>query len=460
MRYSHSVAWIFPLLAFATPIEVVEIHRNYYKLSSHADFLKADHESVKIQAHSLRKRGIHMTLHDAEPFKVITDNNAKVHTLPIYGHTGPSTSSKFASLLTNATVPVSGLRDQIFVVPITVGGQQFHTIIDTGSADTWLAGPSFSCRPPANAPANMRDCGFGPSFNPVKSTTYKPSTAEFWIQYGAESLNGIRATEKVSLGGLTSQDQTIAIINSGFWRGDGKSSGLLGLALPGASASLGLPGTPMTPLFSSLVRAGKTAPIFSLALGRGKETGEMALGGPANAKTDGKWAKSPMQYITFEKNPAEPVAGKGDAKIRPSEDFRMYRFTVSGFNVQGASLGSRRAQLAVDSGTAHSILPTDVSNAINKLWRPAARKDRALGWVVPCNAKFPGGFGIKVGGVELTVDAADMVIPGEKEGAPCMSAVQEMSWPGGGLLGSSFLKGVVAVFDIGGAELRFAKRLR
>src|ERR1700710_2776120 len=132
MLSKRFVAGIIPVLVLSTPVEI-EVHRKYDKLMSHADFLKADHEHVKIHARNLEKRGIQMSLHDAQPFQVTsTSATTETHTLPVYARTGPSTSTKYASLLVNSTAPIIGLREQIFVVPVSVGGQSLHAILDTG----------------------------------------------------------------------------------------------------------------------------------------------------------------------------------------------------------------------------------------------------------------------------------------------------------------------------------------
>jgi len=456
MLFTCFQLWILPCLTVANTIGAVLSNSRVDDVESanHAAFLAADREHIRLYSKNLRKRGIKITLHDAQPFTAASLATAQAYTLPLYPHTRRSTDS--LALLTS-------LNEQNFLVPLTVGSQKFLTILDTGSADTWLAGPTFACNAAASTP--NKDCGFGPRFNPAKSTSYKTSTVKFSITYGAESLRGMRATERVELAGLVSPNQSIAVVESGYWRGDGKSSGLLGLAFPSTSAMWNPlnkgANEAVSPVFTSLVRSGSIAPVFSISLGRGSETGQLTMGGAPAAKTDGRWAKSPMQYLSFERDPPEAVVGQEHAKAKAGQDFGHYRITVSGFSVLGApNLSSRRAQLAVDSGTAHSILPVDVTAAINKRFKPSAKKDRTWGWTVPCNAKMEGGFGIKIGDFELKVDEKDVIIPPENPGMPCLSAVQEMSWPGGGLLGSSFLKGNVAVFDVGAAEMRFAKRVR
>ena len=267
-------------------------------------------------------------------------------------------------------------------------------------------------------------------------------------------------TETMTLAGITVKDQKFALINTARWRGDGSSSGLIGLAFPGGSATMAILGggnSDYSPIFTTMYKKGLVAPYFSLALNRQKEApGVLALGGLPEApiKYNNTWAKSPMQYLTFDnKDPLKKPYG--------DFDYRLYRLSIDGFAIGSAPVNTKKTQVSVDSGTAAMLLPTDIAKAFNAQWSPPATLDRNAGWVVPCNAKAPK-FGVKIGGVMLWVDSEDLMTPHEP-GVPgnlCTSAVQSASFPGSGMLGSTFLKSVVAVFDVGGAELRFASRIR
>lgn len=60
-------------------------------------------------------------------------------------------------------------------------------------------------------------------------------------------------------------------------------------------------------------------------------------------------------------------------------------------------------------------------------------------------------------GTELFINVADMTIDGGFGGNICLSGIQD---DGGsfGILGDVFLKNVLAVYDIGASEMRFAAR--
>ena len=58
-------------------------------------------------------------------------------------------------------VPLHNFQDAQYYGPISVGGQQFQVIFDTGSSNLWV---------PAQ---NCSSCGSHPKYEPIKSSTYK-----------------------------------------------------------------------------------------------------------------------------------------------------------------------------------------------------------------------------------------------------------------------------------------------
>lgn len=385
------------------------------------------------------------------------------NTLPLYISSGIGLSQRYVQLLNAAEADIGNgtiknYIDQVYLTPITIGSQEFLSLIDTGSSDTWVVESGLVCTMPKTAANAAGECGFGPAYK--RSSTFSASGNEkFSISYSSESASGVMGTETMTLGGITVKDQKFALINSARWRGDGSSSGLIGLAFPSNSATWPLMGEKKdySPIFTTMYKEGLVAPYFSLALNRQKEgPGALALGGLPGApiKYNNTWAKSPMQYLTF---------GDDDPTKKPygDDDYRLYRLSIDGFSIGSSSVNTKKVRASVDSGTAAMLLPTDSAKAFNSQWQPAATYNRSTGWVVPCNAKAPK-FGVKIGGVMLWIDSEDLMTPHEPgmPGNLCASAVQQSSFPGSEIMGSSFLKNVVAVFDVGGAELRFARRIR
>lgn len=79
-------------------------------------------------------------------------------------------------------------------------------------------------------------------------------------------------------------------------------------------------------------------------------------------------------------------------------------------------------------------------------------------YFAPCNA-VPPRFAVVVAGVELWINPADLVFQDLKDPLTGYCAVAIASGGGGPyILGDVFLQNVVAVFDVGGAEMRFYPR--
>jgi hypothetical protein len=118
-----------------------------------------------------------------------------------------------------------------YATSITIGTQTFEVIVDTGSSDTWVVETGFECiNFDTGKKTTESECDFGPYYT-IDSTFVKTADENFDIEYGdGEYLSGIIGTETVTLAGIEVTDQTIALVTSAAWEGDGTTSGLTGLA--------------------------------------------------------------------------------------------------------------------------------------------------------------------------------------------------------------------------------------
>jgi hypothetical protein len=105
------------------------------------------------------------------------------------------------------------------------------------------------------------------------------------------------------------------------------------------------------------------------------------------------------------------------------------------------------------------LTTTEIAEAINDAFVPRATYDQSMGgYVVACNATAPS-FGIKIGGQMVWTDPASMILPQLKNRqGKCLTGIMETDQEPY-ILGDTFMQGLVAVFDIGKLEMRFAKRL-
>lgn len=129
--------------------------------------------------------------------------------------------------------------DEEYLVNVTIGGQDFSLIIDTGSSDTWVAEKGFKCYSLTDKPKKEKHCAFGSSgYDASSSSTYSSYPEHnFNISYGdGEFLTGTVGFETITVGGLTVNAQEFGLVNAAAWEGDGVNTGLMGLAYPGLTS--------------------------------------------------------------------------------------------------------------------------------------------------------------------------------------------------------------------------------
>ena len=364
------------------------------------------------------------------------------------------------------------LRGQVFVVEIQVGTATFKAAIDTGSSDTWFVGTDFQClnfTTRANEP--QRNCAFGLTYKP-SSTFEQIEDQNFNVTYGdGEFLTGIVGREEVTFAGITIKDQEIAVVDAAAWQGDGISSGLIGLGLPamtrayaGTDPSKDVTRMVYDPLFTHMYTQGFITPLFSLAIERSSEPssgGQLAIGGLPPGFDGAVFTSAPFQVPTL--NEANNPGG--------SPPFQSYVIMTNGFtcvasgNVAGrasllpnqatSSLDSAQVRAIIDSGTTFISLPTAIAGAVNALFDPPAifSTDRNV-YLVDCSAKPPR-FGVNIASETFMVNSEDLIL--ETGRGDCMSGINNAR-TSQAILGDVFLKNVLAVFDVGRGEMRFAAR--
>jgi len=354
------------------------------------------------------------------------------------------------------------LTGLVYTTPIRFGDEDFTVVIDTGSSDTWIVENNFTCSKGAQSA-----CSFGASY--TRSSTFSPINNEnFEISYAdGEFLDGVYGKEKVTLAGITVNDAQVAVVEHASWTGDGVSSGVLGLAFPantraftGTSYSADSIANQIAynPLFTTMYVEGSVPQIFSLALER-DGTGQLAIGGTPDIQFVPTFASSPFQLLT--------TSGAALGKTF----YTFYTITTNGFEYQSAQSNwntgawltyfgnpndPSKVQVLIDSGTTVNYLPPTIADPVNALFEPAAVYNSRTGYyTVPCNAKAPE-FGVKIGMETFYVNPLDMII--KLSASTCITGVTKTGAGGNSILGNVFLKNVLAIFDVGASEMRFAAR--
>lgn len=363
----------------------------------------------------------------------------------------------------------------MLAINITLGSQTYSAVLDTGSSDTWFARSDFRCVDALHQPIDQRGCNFGAPFRGDYSLGPIP-TQNFNNTYlSGEFITGTVGLENLTLEGIVVFNQTIALIDNAHWHGDGVTSGLVGLAYPSLTNAhhgddpsvdnVNATRAPYDPVFTSMWKQNLTSPVFSLALGRDDEDSYLTFGENLAVEVDSSsWVSAPLQIL--ELLPFEATKSA----------FSFYTIFVDGIiylpRMRWRPWGWRQLRrhlrrredatpMIVDSGTSLIYLPTRVADEVNHLFvPPAAFNSTQSSYVVACDATPPT-LGIEIAGKTFFVDGRDMVVRVQRGAVRtnelCLSAVQD---GGDGLyiLGDAFLRNVVAVHDVGNAEMRLATR--
>ncbi|KAL4804980.1 aspartic peptidase domain-containing protein [Aspergillus unguis] len=377
----------------------------------------------------------------------------------------------------------STLYGSRFFAPVTIGGQEFSLLVDTGSSDLFVIEEDFECLDVDSSgqqyeEVSQSECGYNSAaYSLNSSSTYQGiSNESFLAAYGAGVANGLMAYEDIEVGGVTVTHQRFGLVNVSTVMQLG-GSGVMGLAYPIITSAYENNGTldeedqePYSPLFVSMARRGLVDPYFSLAFDRlesGQETGDggvMVLGGVADVSTKGNWTTVPAE-----------IYEDADLRAKNGSEVRSYWATT----VQKVAYGdgddsgeyTDSYQTIVDSGAPLTYVPRKVADAWNALFdTPGQWSSVQQGYFVNCDDEVPP-FSVQLGGKTFTLDSRDLVLHTGEEYAGveiCISGVtrgQEMQVGEETddtvelyILGAGFLKSVVAVFDFGKSEMRFAER--
>ncbi|KAI9369852.1 aspartic peptidase domain-containing protein [Aspergillus egyptiacus] len=389
-----------------------------------------------------------------------------------------NTSSSTIELRAN----VYGLR---YEAPTTIGDETFNLLIDTGSSDVFVIEEDFQCHAPSAWSNDLIEipqalCGYADeAYEIYDSDSFERiSNESFQVSYAAGMARGHMAFEDITLGDITVTDQRFGLVNwSTPMNFDG--SGVLGLAYPIMTSayngsidpdSLTPSGTqqPYSPLFVSMFRRGLVDPYFSLALERldpDQESGDggyMVLGGLPPVNTQGPWTTVPAEFYE-----AADLRSRNGTRVRS-----YWATTVDSITYGSSNTWDSSYQAIVDTGAPLTSVPRSVAEEFNSLFDPPATwNEIQQAYAVDCDSSAPA-FSFRVGGTTFDLDPADLILHTGQESRGedlCLSAItpgiEIQRDPNDAsnttelyILGVSFLRPVVSVFDFGESEMRFAKR--
>ncbi|KAJ5901043.1 hypothetical protein N7504_007036 [Penicillium tannophilum] len=361
----------------------------------------------------------------------------------------------------------------VFDAPVTIGNQTFMLLVDTGSSDTYVMQTGYTC---VNSTDNLiipeLDCLYANKTYHKSKTYHRVSNEMFGVEYGAGIASGLMAYEQVSMGGISVKAQKVGIANDSNPMGDGVNSGLLGLAYPSLTSAHPANQTSNStywhdrlvynPLLYTMHEQGLIDSYFSLALAHTPQNestsfgGYMTLGGLPPVNHSSHFSTVPVEIT--DNIPLWYTSGKS---VRSYWSATVKNITY-GSSLNNLTTNSTSFQAFVDSGNYISYLPDAIVDPINALFSPPATYDYDSGlYIVDCSAKAPE-FGLSLGDQTFYHDGSDLIYQ-TSEGI-CVSSLASSSEVSLGditlnIIGVPFLKNVVAVFDFGKNEMRFAKKL-
>lgn len=315
-------------------------------------------------------------------------------------------------------------------------------------------------------------CGLASTFTP-DSTFQQIPNENFNISYGdGEYLNGILGYDTVTLAGIQVSRQEIGLPYLAGWQGDNITSGLTGLAYPyitnafngtDPSADNVSSSTSILP-YSSIINTiffveNLTESLFSLALSRDPTNqfgfgGYLTIGGTPDTSAPAVNATGDFAAV-----PIEPLSA---VFPQAPDEFAFYIITIDGLVYGSFAPGSGESSVPfiVDSGTTLNYFPTADADQFNALFDPPAVYSADFGaYIVPCDATPPE-LGITIGGETFYHNPSDLVFNiGLND--TCFSSVNDGGPAPNGtfILGDPFLKNVLAVFDVGDAQMAFSSRV-
>ncbi|KAJ7873118.1 acid protease [Mycena olivaceomarginata] len=319
-----------------------------------------------------------------------------------------------AKPVSHTTVPLAGSNfDSDYLVNITIGGQNFSLILDSGSADTWVPQQGFQCFNLTGSPVPPATCNFGTTgFNVNASKTFRPfPNVSFNITYGtSEFVAGPVGFDTVSVGGLEVSRQVVPLPNVAAWLGDGILSGIIGLAFPDETSVFNtiepMMATkenhiPYDPFFFTAVKQKKVEyPFFSIALNH-----------PTPDQEEHDVYDPDLRILAFSRIANVPVLHNTSTTVSVQE------FT------------SPATSADENSGTPSQSIRTT---------SPAARTFRKRATPLSCNATVPP-FSVTIGGQVFSMDPQDQLLP--------VVADEQGMWFDFHLLGDTFFCNIVTTFN-------------
>lgn len=310
----------------------------------------------------------------------------------------------------------------------------FDVILDTGSADLWIAGSSCTT-----------SCSGITTFDSSSSSSFKNLSTAFSITYGSGEASGTLGEDTIQMAGFSVSNQTFAVVDkvsSGLLTEP--VSGLLGLAWQTIASS------GATPFWQALVEGGAwDDPIMAFQLTR---------------YVDQAQAQAEEYGGSFTMGFANSSLYTGDIEYQSlvNNEGTYWLLEISDLTVQGSSVtltSGTNSYAAIDTGTTLVGGPSDV---IAEVYAQIPDSQAGTGdydgyYIYPCDTEVS--VSIAFGGSSWSISSADFELA-QLSRSQCLGAFFELDMSGSSspswIVGDTFLKNVYSVFRYEPAAVGFA----
>jgi len=338
-----------------------------------------------------------------------------------------------AKRATGSNALVNQNQDTSYYGSLAIGtpAKSFNVILDTGSADLWVA--SSNC---------VTGCGSVPTFNAASSSTFKNQSTPFSITYGSGAAQGTLGEDVIQMAGFSLSNQVFAVcdqISTSLLTNP--VSGLLGLAWQSIAAS------GATPFWQALASGGSwTSPLMSFVLTRFINSSNQASAEPGGIFTMG-YVNSSLYTGNIEYT---SLTGSGTYWLIP----------LTSITVNGNSAFSGSQSAAIDTGTTLIGGPsTEIAAIFAQIPGSAAGTGQFEGYYLyPCSSQVnvTMSFG---GGQAWTISSADFKLQSVSS-SQCLGSFFVITSNGSSapqwIVGDTFLKNVLSVYRFNPPAVGFA----
>ncbi|EGT60495.1 hypothetical protein CAEBREN_22566 [Caenorhabditis brenneri] len=336
------------------------------------------------------------------------------------------------SVYANVPQNVNDFGDFEYLGNITIGtpGQQFLVVLDTGSANLWVPGPSCD-----------GSCKGKTEFDATKSTTFVKNGKAWSIQYGSGNAKGYLGQDTVAFGGKA--DQQLAVPKTTFGIATHISSdfkndaaeGILGLAFTSLAVDHVVP-----PLINAMNQGLLDANLFTVWLEHK---------GSANDVGGGVFT-----YGAVDTTNCGPVIA-----YQPLSSATYWQFVATSFKL-GSYTNTKNYQVISDTGTSFLGGPKAVIAGLAQALGATYHSDDDS-YYVPCSKNI-GTLDITIGGNVYSIQPVNYIVD-VGMGDTCVFAAFAFNNFGFGpawILGDPFIRQYCNIQDMGNQKIGFAPSLQ